>query len=129
MKSRILLIDPNTSYRRALTSRLTREGFEAIGVPSGRAGLQASSEKAPDLVLLAMRLPAPDGVETFQAFRTRRTTRHIPMILLTDCAVTDYWTPLEYDPEGPTFVMQRADDRTLLLARINELLSTTRAVA
>ncbi len=80
--SRILLIDSDQSTVELLQSTLTASGYEVQAATTGNAGLAASLEKVPSLVLLANSLPDQAGLEVFQVLRSRARTMHIPVIML-----------------------------------------------
>ena len=62
---------------------LMRKGFEVIGAPSGREGLQAVVQLKPSLVLLDLMMPDVDGWEVYQHMKADPTTKHIPVIVVT----------------------------------------------
>ncbi len=62
---------------------LTRKGFEVIGAPGGREGLQKVKETLPDLVLLDLMMPDMDGWDVYQQLRANELTKEIPVIVVT----------------------------------------------
>ncbi len=77
--SRILVIDDETPFARALSIGLRARGYEVDWSASGRAGLDLVARDHPDLVLLDLGLPDIDGVELLQVLRTWTAT---PVIVL-----------------------------------------------
>jgi CheY-like chemotaxis protein len=124
--TRILLIDSHKASRQPLSARLAAEGFAVTAVASGEEGLQEAVKHRVDLVLLDMALPERSGVQTYQELRASRATRSLPVILLAPDVAEDRWDTLPYEAEGRTFLMGRAKDPTLLLARVSQLLTVTR---
>ena len=62
----VLTVDDQSLFRRAATAVVdATPGFEAIGeAASGEEALQLSARLRPDLVLLDVRMPGMDGIET-----------------------------------------------------------------
>ena len=57
----ILISDGDTQVRQRLHDLLTQEGFSVIEARDGSGCLRKTSERHPDLVLLAARMPDKDG--------------------------------------------------------------------
>jgi two-component system response regulator EvgA len=61
---KVLIVDDHPSFRSAARLLLEHEGFEVVGeAEDGASGLLATSELAPDLVLLDINLPDIDGFD------------------------------------------------------------------
>lgn len=62
MATKVLIVDDHPSFRSAARLLLEHEGFEIVGeAADGASGLAASTELAPDVVLLDINLPDIDG--------------------------------------------------------------------
>jgi CheY-like chemotaxis protein len=70
---RVLVVDDQPMVRRVTRSLLeATAGFEAVGeAASGVEALSAIERLEPDLVLLDLRMPGMDGIETAQRIRAR----------------------------------------------------------
>jgi DNA-binding response OmpR family regulator len=62
---------------------LNRRGFEVVGAPGGKEGLQMVRDTHPDLVLLDLMMPDMDGWEVYQQMKADESTRSIPVIIVT----------------------------------------------
>lgn len=62
---------------------LSRSGMRVTAFRSGRALLDALDQGVPDLILLDVRMPAPDGFETLTLLRRSERGREVPVIFLT----------------------------------------------
>jgi DNA-binding response OmpR family regulator len=80
MKQRILIVEDDASLARILRDNLVADGFEVRSVADGDQAVTASSEMAPDLIILDVMLPGKSGFELCGALRGRRQT---PVIMLT----------------------------------------------
>jgi two-component system response regulator AtoC len=64
--ARVLVVDDEKLIRWSVAERLQRNGFEVLSAESGEQALEMLSAKPPDLMLLDVRLPGIDGVQTLQ---------------------------------------------------------------
>jgi DNA-binding response OmpR family regulator len=62
---------------------LGRRGFEVLGANGGVEGLKMIHEYKPDLVLLDLMMPDMDGWEVYQQLKADKSTRDIPVIVVT----------------------------------------------
>ena len=70
MNERILLIDDHTLFRAGLSDLLTRRKIEVVAsVGEGTEGLQIADKEELDIVLLDMRMPEMDGIESTRRIR------------------------------------------------------------
>ena len=69
MKPRILVIDDEAAIRDSLRMILEYENYEFVGAASGPDGLAIIKRDAPDLVLLDIKMPAMNGLETLTEIR------------------------------------------------------------
>src|SRR5262249_26340124 len=80
MSTRVLIIDDDERLNELLTQYLTQFGFAVRAVTHPDAGLRALKADSPDLVVLDIMLPDPDGLPV--CGKVRETSR-IPIIMLT----------------------------------------------
>jgi two-component system KDP operon response regulator KdpE len=76
----VLVIEDDTSLRRALRTSLKARGFEVVESPTAEEGLVMVADGLPDVVLLDLGLPDLDGIE---ALRRIRTFSELPVVVLT----------------------------------------------
>ena len=67
---RILIVDDEQAVRDVLAEFFTEQGYEVATADSGADALRGLPETRPDLVLLDIRMPGIDGVETLRRLRT-----------------------------------------------------------
>jgi DNA-binding response OmpR family regulator len=79
-KPRILIIDDDHSLIRLTEHILSKEGFDVLTALNGLEGLQKAQKEEPDLVILDIVMPEPDG---FQVLELLRQHTNIPVIMLT----------------------------------------------
>jgi len=76
----VLVIEDDSSLRRALRTSLRARGFEVVETATAEDGLVLVADDRPDVVLLDLGLPDLDGVE---ALRRMRTFSDVPVVVLT----------------------------------------------
>jgi two-component system response regulator RegX3 len=75
----ILVVDDEQSYRDALSSGLSNEGFEVLTAMDGREAMELFHSGSPDLVLLDQMLPDRPGTEIC---REIRSISSVPVIMV-----------------------------------------------
>jgi serine phosphatase RsbU (regulator of sigma subunit)/anti-sigma regulatory factor (Ser/Thr protein kinase) len=79
----ILLVDDDEGGLRALHAVLEPLGQRLVAVRSGEEALRRLLREEFALILLDVRMPGLDGLQTARYIKTRARTRHIPIIFLT----------------------------------------------
>jgi nitrogen regulation protein NR(I) len=87
MMSTILIIDDDDQLRKSFHKLLTEEGYKAQGAASGEAGLEIIRRRLPDLVIVDIRLPGMDGLQTFEAIHALEPK--LPVIIMTAYGTTE----------------------------------------
>ncbi len=80
MKPRILVIDDEAAIRDSLRMILEYEHYECVGAASGPDGLSAIARDAPDMVILDIKMPGMNGLDTLAAIREVDVTVPVAMI-------------------------------------------------
>ncbi|MEX1309628.1 MAG: ATP-binding protein [Candidatus Sulfomarinibacteraceae bacterium] len=88
---RILLVDDETDFLASLAQRLTLRGLATLTAASGRDALAVLDREPVDVVVLDVRMPGMDGIETLR--RIKETHPRIEVVMLTGHA--DLETSLE----------------------------------
>jgi len=80
---RILIIDDDEDLRLLVARTLTRSGHQVLEAEGGREGLEMIDRERPDLILLDLLMPAPDGFEVLRELRSGEKNRLLPVIVFT----------------------------------------------
>ena len=80
---RVLIVDDDPALRALAKLALHHAGYAALEACGGAEGLRMARELRPDLVLLDLLMPTPDGLQVLGALRSSPETAAIPVILLT----------------------------------------------
>lgn len=81
--NRVLVVDDDAMNRRVLRAILAQAGFEPFDRSDGNAALSAARSEHPDLVLLDVEMPEPDGFAVCGALKRDPATADVPVIFLT----------------------------------------------
>jgi two-component system, NtrC family, nitrogen regulation response regulator NtrX len=80
MKPRILVIDDEAAIRDSLKMILEYEDYEFLGASSGPEGVAVVKRDAPDMVVLDIKMPGMNGLETLAEIR--RVDESIPVAMI-----------------------------------------------
>lgn len=80
---KVLAIDDQYDNLAIIQMSLQLEGFEVITCDNGREGLEKAAVEAPEVILLDMMMPHMDGYEVYKHLKRNKTTKNIPVIMLT----------------------------------------------
>jgi CheY-like chemotaxis protein/phosphoribosyl 1,2-cyclic phosphodiesterase len=80
---KILVVDDDEDLRFLARRSLARGGHEVTEASGGAEAVRSIERQMPDLILLDLNMPAPDGLETLRMLRSREATRSVPVIVLT----------------------------------------------
>jgi len=114
-KPRILIIDDDHTLIRLTEHILSKQGFDVLTALDGLEGLQKAQKEEPDLVILDIVMPEPDGFQVLELLRQRT---NIPVIMLT--------AEQELDTSCNALSLG-ADDYIMKPFRANQLLARVRA--
>lgn len=79
----ILLVDDQPENLRALEAVLEPLGYPLVSAGSGHAALRMLLEQDFAVILLDVRMPGLDGLETAELIKQRTRTRDVPIVFLT----------------------------------------------
>lgn len=79
-RGKVLVIDDEPSIVDLFTEYLNGQGFDVISAGGGEEGLDRLRLDGPDIVLLDMRMPGLDGLETLR--RIRKINMGVPVLMI-----------------------------------------------
>ena len=82
-QTRILIVDDDPAVQRMMRRILSRSGYDVCMAHNGDDALQKIDEITPDLILLDLSMPGPDGFEVASQLKNQIETQDIPIILVT----------------------------------------------
>ncbi len=81
---KILIIDDDRSVRLVLGTLLRKNGFVPVEAPGGEQGISSLRNEHPRCVLLDLKMPGMDGIETLHALK--KIDQFVPVIIITGYA-------------------------------------------
>jgi DNA-binding response OmpR family regulator len=81
---KVLLIEDDEFAAEMYRLRLVADGYTVVVGQDGEEGLRMATDESPDFIYLDLRLPGLDGFEVLERLRSDQTTRHIPVIILSN---------------------------------------------
>ena len=114
--STILIIDDDDQLRKSFHKLLSEEGYIVVSAASGEAGVDLIKERIPDLVVLDLRLPRMNGLETFCAIQ--QIDAKLPVIIMTAYGTTE--TAIEATKMGAFDYILKPFDIPNMLAIIKQ---------
>jgi CheY-like chemotaxis protein len=85
----ILLVEDNEMNQDMLRRWLQHWGFHVLLANDGAEGITLARTAHPDLILMDINLPTVDGLEATARLKAARSTRGIPILVLTAHATVD----------------------------------------
>jgi diguanylate cyclase (GGDEF)-like protein len=113
----VLLVDDHPESLLALEAVLEPLGQRLVRARSGGAALQAVLAEQFAVILMDIRMPDLDGYETLALLRTRKQSRHTPIIFLTGCAEEE--DQLRSYASGAVDILQKPFDPGALRAKVS----------
>ena len=86
-KLKVLVVDDNEDFCRNVTDILELKDYEVASAYDGFKGLELVKENGFDMVLMDVKMPVMDGVETYR--KLKEITPATPVIMVTAFAVED----------------------------------------
>jgi DNA-binding response OmpR family regulator/DNA-binding CsgD family transcriptional regulator len=79
----ILVVDDLPANVDIVLNHLTTQGYRVLYAGSGKRALQQLEKSLPDLILLDLRMPGIDGLETCRRIKATPDWAHLPVIFMT----------------------------------------------
>jgi len=118
----ILIVDDDEHLRKSFVRLLTEEGYSAKSASSGEAGLKMIHAEVPDLVILDLRLPGINGLQTFKAIH--EIEPKLPVIIMTAYGTTE--TAIQATKMGAFDYILKPFDIPDMLSQIKQALEAGR---
>lgn len=123
-KPLIVWVEDNRDYQAVLRDWLLPH-FDVVTYENGEAFLDDIGDLEPDLVMLDVRLPGPDGFRLCRRLRADPRLGSVPILFLTSCEDDDAY--ISHLDVGGTALVTKPVDKTRLLSTIRELVDGERA--
>ncbi len=82
-KKKVLVVDDEIPIQRIVKFNLEKEGYDVSLADNGKKALESVKQSRPDIILLDVMMPEMDGYEVCKALKQNKSTKNIPVIMLT----------------------------------------------
>ena len=120
--ARVLVVDDEKLIRWSVSERLQRSGYEVLSAESGEQALELLAASPPDVMLLDVRLPGIDGVQTLQ----RALAENADLIVLMMSAHSTVDIAVEAMKHGATDFLVKPFPFQALDAAVERAIATAR---
>ncbi len=118
MAEKIMVVDDEKEIRDLLSIYLAEDGYDVIAAASGAEAIDLAQSERPQVILMDVKMPGIDGVETCKRLKGKERTRSIPVIMVTAYQDRD----VEAYLEGADDFVNKPFDRTEITFRIRSML-------
>jgi CheY-like chemotaxis protein len=84
---KILVVDDHREFLEILSVQLRTFGWDLTLASSAREAFQKLKEVQPNVILLDLRMPVMDGVQTARALKSRPEYNNIPILAFSACGL------------------------------------------
>lgn len=116
MPVRLLLIDDEQGFVETMAKRLDKRGHEVATALSGQEGLDVLAERTIDVVILDVKMPGMDGIETLKRIKADHPL--VEVVMLTGHATIE--SAIEGMKHGAFDYLMKPCEMDELLAKMNE---------
>ena len=85
----ILVVEDEEALRKAMSDKLTREGFKVLEAKDGEEGLETALKEHPDLTLLDIMMPKMDGLTVLSNLREDEWGKTAQVIIMTNLSESE----------------------------------------
>ncbi len=124
MAKKILIVEDESSARKAMEEKFQREGFEVFTAIDGIRGLAEAQRLHPEIILLDIIMPNMDGIMMLKKLREDGGYgKQVPVILLTNLSSDDDGRRKEIAELAPIAYMVKTDWKLSdVVEKVNECL-------
>jgi len=118
MAEKIMVVDDEKEIRELLSIYLAEDGYDVISAASGEEAIDLAQNEEPQVILMDVKMPGIDGVETCRRLKGAERTKSIPVIMVTAYQDRD----VEAYLEGADDFVNKPFDRTEITFRVRSML-------
>jgi DNA-binding response OmpR family regulator len=79
-KFKVMIVDDEVDFLETIVKRLKTRGIEVTGVESGYKALEALDSGSPDVIILDVKMPGMDGIETLREIKKKKPQTEVIML-------------------------------------------------
>ena len=108
---KVLIVEDEPLLSKMYTKALSPQEFQVTAVNNSTEGIEKAKLDKPDLILLDIMMPEPNGIQALHTLKSDPVTHDIPVVMLTNVSdkldisyttsqgAIDYWIKSEIDVE------------------------------
>lgn len=116
MPARVLLVDDEQGFVETMAKRLEKREYEVAVAFNGQQGLDVLNERTIDVVVLDVKMPGMDGIETLKRIKTAHPL--VEVVMLTGHATIE--SAIEGMKHGAFDYLMKPCEMGELLAKVTE---------
>ena len=79
-KFKVMIVDDELDFLETIVKRLKARNIDVNGVESGYKALEALEDRNPDVIILDVRMPGMDGIETLRELKKKSPLTEVIML-------------------------------------------------
>jgi DNA-binding NtrC family response regulator len=79
-KFRLMVVDDEVDFLETIVKRLQARGIDVTGVESGYQALEVLDQRSPDVIILDVKMPGMDGIETLREIKKKKPLTEVIML-------------------------------------------------
>lgn len=100
VRPKVLIVDRDSGWVRALATELALHGFTSVGAYDGLDALHALDRDQPNLILLELDVPVISGFRLLHLFKQRGAAPDTPVIVLTSFSFQEAYEAVRAGADG-----------------------------
>ncbi|MFC1564599.1 response regulator transcription factor [candidate division KSB1 bacterium] len=113
MAKKILIVDDEEDFLKAITIRLNHAGYETAVAKNGVEAQDYLKENGADLILLDVMMPKMDGLEFIKFLKNEENLKDVPVIFLT-AGSFDIAEQVETLASAQDFMLKSVDNEQII---------------
>jgi len=120
-KKKILVVDDEELIRECVKAQLEKEGYSVEMAADAEEAMATISRQIPDLMLLDIKMPGPDGLQFCRLLKDDEKTKRVPILMFT--VMDDKRAKFKSETSGADGYILKTKDFTGLSKEIEKYLS------
>jgi DNA-binding response OmpR family regulator len=116
----ILVVDDDPDMLFLSTTLLTEEGYEVLGVTTGKEGLDAARTHHPDIIMLDVELPDTSGIEVCRQIKDDSDLKDIFVVLVSGSHISSDYQADGLNTGADGYIVKGITNKELI-ARLNSV--------
>ncbi len=79
-KFKVMIVDDEVDFLETIVKRLKARGIDVAGVESGYKALEVLDGSSPDVIILDVKMPGMDGIETLREIKKKKPQTEVIML-------------------------------------------------